>query len=1088
MVKLMAFSMFRGASMRSVSVLAAFFAASVLCAPLHAEDCVVDVAAGNEVVWESLSDPGPAALLADGTLDRTLVKTGGGRLVIACDLRSAGFAGEIRAREGYLRLKHDGACGTPDGGVVVENGATLEGDSSYKSGGLMFKDEPLTFEGFGVNGNEGAVKMVENSTWNFFSYGSKTMTGDSLWNGIGRLDVRCGTFDMGGHVLYCSNSVAIVEATVVNPGKIVFLNPSDSSFESRTDLQGNASNEVVFDGGTRFTFATVTVPATWRMSLSNTVTFLARQAHEASRTNLANAVNCNRWDGPVYLGERADMEIKGPSIQNDSDIHGPDPYRHLVSFNGKVSGPGGVTLKQSWKGFGYLRLGYPENDFAGGVTLESGTVLEAAGLGALGTGPLSIAKDARLELLYGLPGAALTDAECDRLFALKRTRQASLDYYASDTNVTYSGIGNHSYGTDLSDGETIYHDEPNELTLAGRITGKPMIVNTDGTLILGGDGDNLLGEIRVRGGTLRFADGTRHFLGDSIWTAHGPYPLTPRIVIGENATVACRDNADTTLPLNRLAGGSLTSKSHPFGRGILEILPGATVTNQFTVGGGAAYNGTNEMGAVYMRGGTVVQHGDNRRDSLEIGHYAEGYFEMSDGYLDLSAGSEWIRIGAGGLDYMTPGAGVMHMKGGRLVHRSVGCTVNCGGGLGHLRVSGGTASNNTLIVGDCLWMGRKTGGEGVVTVDGAGEISLAGKLEMGAISNSVSVLNLNGGSLETTMLSVITNLCVSSGGGGQYCSFLDAGSRTYVNFGGGTLRLFGGQYWWLDPLTTRITVFADGATVDTGSTDRDMLVPFMSPTGNGVASVEFSCDEPWNYIGAPYVRIVDPSGSGYGATAIAEFDSVNGTISGVAITSPGCDYGEGTYAEIGFGGFTNSVRAAVTLRENDVSGGFTKMGAGNLRLICTNRWHGVTQVAEGRLTVAKAGVLPNTSGFAVASGAVLDPNGFALPPGTLAGCGTVNGDFSLGGTLLVDANDVIARRRMTIAGKLTIAPDTVLKVANASLLEAGSEPVRSVLTAADGIEGDISLDPETFDGRWIVAKRNGSIVFGRIRGLSVHVR
>ena len=163
-----------------LGVASAFAVAASFCA--YAEDYVVTVAENDpDVVWSKVSEAGPAGLFAGDEKDRRLVKMGKGRLIIACDLKSSGYLGEIYVQEGYLRLRHDGACGTSAGGVTVKSGATLEGDPSYAS--LQFKDEPLTFEGFGVNGVEGAVKMLPGSTWNFFTNGKKKMTGDALWIG-----------------------------------------------------------------------------------------------------------------------------------------------------------------------------------------------------------------------------------------------------------------------------------------------------------------------------------------------------------------------------------------------------------------------------------------------------------------------------------------------------------------------------------------------------------------------------------------------------------------------------------------------------------------------------------------------------------------------------------------------------------------------------------------------------------------------------------------------------------------------------------------------------------------------------------------
>ena len=1056
-----------------------------------AEDYTVTVGAGDaDVVWSDVSEAGPAGLLAGDVKDRRLVKMGGGRLVIQCDLKTAGYTGEIKVQEGYLQLKHDGACGTSAGGVVVVSGATLEGESRYKSGSLQYQNEPLTFEGFGVNGTEGAVKMLGGSTWNFFSSGTKTMTGDALWNGTGRLDVRAGTFDMGGHTFYGTNSIAVVNANVINPGKIVFYKGTPSFEGTSINLNGDASNEMIFDGeGMEFTFVTVKPEQFWTMAISNTVTFYPRMAHAASRTNLASAVGYNRWGGPIYIASGMKARMSNSWIGNVTNPYGPDPYHHLINFNGKISGPGGIEMVN----YSYLRLKHKENDFTGGVKLSDYSILEAAGVGSLGSGTLSVGGNTLLEFLYGElwePGT-MTDTEYARIFALKRTRYAGKAFYYQDANVVFSGLPDYSYADAIS--ADIYHNETNTLTLTGTITGSPKVVNTAGTLVLGGDGDNQPGEILVRDGTLRLADGKRFYTGDNVWKVLGTYPMTPRFVVGEGAILGARnDTSAGGLPHHCIGGGVGSGDSNrDFARGILEILPGAIVTNMLFVGGANDLSTckTNNMGSVFMRGGTLVLQGNNSKDQPSIGADANGYFEMTDGFIDTSKKSNWFIVGKRKTDSSnTPGHGVFHVKGGRFEHNSVGFVVGGGGGFGHMRVSGGAVSNDILVVGRSSWLGH-SGGEGVVTVDGTGDVWVRGNVQLGSVSNFVSVINMNGGTLHANALVVLTNSCQMSGSPGVFCDFNDAGNPVYVNFGGGRYRPTSANSWhgWLDARVVRYTVYAGGAAVDIGSNNRELFLPFRAPTGNGVKSVPFACDEPWRYIGAPYVRIVDPTGSGFGATACADFDSTNGVVTGVTVTSPGCDYGEGTYAEIGFGGWTNTLHVPVELAANDVSGGFTKYGTGALYIASTNDWHGVTRIAQGSMYISADDVLPCTAGVQVDDGCHLYLNGHALPAGTLAGTGTVNGDFTLSGKLTVDAADLIAGKSLTVNGALTIQPGAVLEILNPELLSK-SMPRRKVVRATGGITGSLTLGTDLGSNAWMLSSSDSAISFGYVHGATIIVR
>jgi hypothetical protein len=261
-----------------------------------------------------------------------------------------------------------------------------------------------------------------------------------------------------------------------------------------------------------------------------------------------------------------------------------------------------------------------------------------------------------------------------------------------------------------------------------------------------------------------------------------------------------------------------------------------------------------------------------------------------------------------------------------------------------------------------------------------------------------------------------------------------------------------------------------------------------APTGYGVKSIPFSCDEPWRYIGSPYVKIVDPAGTGYGASAFAEFDSVNGTISGVTVISPGCDYSEETYAEIAFGGWTNTVRVTAEVALNDLSGGFTKYGSGELQLTAAGDWHGVTAVKEGKLSFYVENALPNTAGYDISAGASVDFRGLPHGGGSLAGTGVLIGDYELSGTFTIDANDIIAGRCMTVNGNLNIAPGTRFVVMNAELL---SEKFvsKAVLKVQNGtIAGTLDFDVSSIPVLSALRKDDSTLRLGSVYGTTVVIR
>lgn len=1060
-----------------------------------AADHEIFVDKGETKTLSSATDEDVVALL-DGDKDATLLKTGEGRLIIEMDLKTPGYKGEIRVRKGFLRIKNIDACGTTGGGVVVEDGATLECDCSlFGNGKAVASNEPLTFGGFGADGS-GCVKMVSGNTYNFFASSKKTMTSDAMWNGeSGGFDVRFGDLDMNGKTLTLTNSVSVTGANVVNPGRIVCL--GSENLESSDAFNGDDSNElVVCGGGTQeLQFRDLSKDLfNWTLAISNDVNLAVRNSQNSARTNLVKAVTYNRWRGPVYLGPGTRLAAWSATYVNPPADPNDDPYHHLVNLNGKVSGPGALRTLSSGGRYGYMRVMHPANDFTGGVTVDNGTILEAASAGSLGAGPVTVGASGQLILLNGSQWDTntLDSAELGRILRLKDQFYRNKAFGYQSTQLQVPTLGDGTYEGDLDGTIGIYHHETNVLTLTGTITGAPKAYNGAGKLVIAGAGENLLGSMYVADGTLELGAGTKTFIGEASWYVSGVYPQQPRLVVGEGAVLAARDDASTkALPVSQIGGNGVgpdgASFNREFSRGIFEVRAGAIVTNQVSVGGQPKHQTkTNDMGAVYLRG-TLVQHGNNSRDALYVGAGADGYFEIGDGgFLDASKKSEWILIGSKAES--CPGYGVMHVKGGKVEHHSVGFGVNDGGGYGHLRVSGGLVTNDTLIVGKSLWS-KPTGGEGVVTIEGSGVVNVNESIGLGGISNSVSILNLNGGRLETGRIVGVTNQCMTSGGQFYPLDYSNANNPTYVNFNGGTYRTKDSLLAldWVSPLVTRYTVYSGGATIDCGSKSRILTAPFRNPTGKGVRSVAFACDEPWRYIGAPYVRIVDPSGAGTGASACADFDSASGLVTGVTVTSPGCDYGPDTYAEVRFGGWTNVVRASVELMDNLPSGDFTKWGSASLQQQATNECCGVVRIMEGSFAIGAPDALPNAAGFHVAEGATLYRAGYDYRPGTLSGTGHVVWDFTVAGKLTVDAADLVAGRFLTCGGSLTFAPGTKLEVLHPELL---TDEMRGMtLVSADGgCVGLPEVDTTVFGPDWRITVSGGKLKFGHAHGTMLIVR
>lgn len=208
---------------------------------------VVKVAAGTDVTL-SAED---AAALGTGV---DLVKRGAGRLVIATNLKTQGWAGELRVEEGYLRAREVGALGTAAKGTVVSDGATFEVDGSAVGADTsgFVSGEPFTISGRGMKeGDEemGVIRNVANSQYPGIS--PVTMRGDCLYTGVeanGRLDVREGTLDMNGHTLTVRGYFALTTAALAHPGHIA-VESGKLCLEGGLTFNGGAENRLTVASG-----------------------------------------------------------------------------------------------------------------------------------------------------------------------------------------------------------------------------------------------------------------------------------------------------------------------------------------------------------------------------------------------------------------------------------------------------------------------------------------------------------------------------------------------------------------------------------------------------------------------------------------------------------------------------------------------------------------------------------------------------------------------------------------------------------------------------------------------------------------------
>ena len=378
-----------------------------------------------------------------------------------------------------------------------------------------------------------------------------------------------------------------------------------------------------------------------------------------------------------------------------------------------------------------------------------------------------------------------------------------------------------------------------------------------------------------------------------------------------------------------------------YGRGVLTIQDNASVTQRLYVG-----NNGGSAGAVYQNGGVMHNWGGVNCDA-RIGMTGYGYYELNNGTFTNNGSTQL------GRDLTS--IGILKQSGGAFQMGNVfdGQLALSRGGTGVVYTVGGTFSSSAGInVGDASDNGTVSG-FAELSVAGGARVDINGSIYMGDRNSMFAIVNLNGGDLAAGQISKSPSR---------------TGSLALMNFDGGTLRTRGsGQFFGVGTsVPDAVNIYAGGAVFDTTNQTCTVAVPLRSPVGKGITAIGVT--PRGGYIGPPMVTIA--GGGGTGATAVAQFNSANGTVTGIEITSRGFGYTSTPTVSLSGGG-TNvqATLGSVTLTTN-VGGGLTKTGAGSLVLAATNTYAGPTIVSNGTLVVSVPKAIPTNSVLTLAGGNV----------------------------------------------------------------------------------------------------------------------
>ena len=854
--------------------------------------------------------------------------------------------------------------------VVVANGsgAITNGVTTGDTGILTIGS--LTFNGNGtlnltLAGPAATTSPAIVTTSLATSGGSGVSTGkvtinatNSTWNS--------GAYDLIGFSSYAGPGISDFVL-----GSVTGLTPRQSDALSKVGndivLTISAGNVPVWTGAlnSNWTTAILSAPKNWKLQTGGAATdFITADTVLFDDTAVTKSVN-----------------ISDASVSPTSVTFNNSSSNYTISSTGSFGIATGFVVKN---GTGSVSLN-TANSYTGGTTLNAGTINVNTAT-AIGSGALTITGGK----LDNTSGAAITLTTNNAVNVNGDfTYVGSNDLNVGTGNVTLGGTG------------TVRSITVNAGTLTmGAIpvaTGYGLTKAGNGTLALGNAVSNITGDLNVTGGAVSI--GSNDFFaggltGSGIVQNNGNISHTLHINSTTDETFAgtLQDGinggllaltktgaANLTLTGNNsyshatnVVQGTLTFSGTSLNTSASDTIGSIAAANAVLVIPAGATFGANWNGGQFtsslMVGANATAAGDVRVAANGTLSVAEqlGLGTQTGGYAALTTAGN-TTVGSFVVVGFNNDRAVLNVNGGNFIVGSNLITIGAGGtgSIGVVNVTGGSV-NSTATTGYGPTIGGTFVGEngnGTLNVSGTGNIALSGwALRLAQNTGAIGEVNLNGG--------VVTTTAASQGGG-----------TGTLSFNGGTLKASANTTGFLQGITNTY-VYTGGAIIDDGGNNITINQALIAPTGGGVTATGLTASGS-GFIDQPIVTI---TGDGTGAEAVANVDS-NGNLTSITITNPGVNYTSASFALTG-GGVTNTgtITGTPAIVAN-VSGGFTKIGAGSVTLTAANTYGGTTTVSNGTLFVN------NTTGSGTGTGNV------TLAGGILGGSGSITGGVSGSGTI-----------------------------------------------------------------------------------------